>query len=623
MNDIKEIEQFKKYNLFLVPLGKEKQPKSKPDVNGQYSWKYSDKVNKKLIEWSDQELLKAEGLGVSHQHSKIVDVDFDNPIAQEFVDCFPSTFSIGKKKITHLLYKVDEINKSFSYPKTSVAGGKYIELLTKTQTVLKHSDGSRKIFNDRAPLEAKYKDILEHVKMTALFTELHNVWPKPASERRDDAWLRLMGAFVRDCPDVSHKVILKFSKRFCKLQNDDEVDNRLGKLQYWYDRHKENPKDVFGIDGVAKFLNVNIPAFDELKKENVESNEDNTFEEDDIIFPMIDGSSLLDQKYEQPQFMLEPLIREKTITQISGGYGSGKTHLGLAVALSLAHNRDFLDYKIRKDNPVLYVEGELPADDLRERIIGLNNSFIEKHINDEKTILKPEYQYTLFQDDLINAGIKYGFPRLAIADDETKALVGRRAIEDLATRIKIKTGKWPVIFLDNFSAFAQVDENKAKDWTTFMHWLISFKTKGASLVLFHHTNKSTGSASGSNMSQRFVDTHIITRALDEKHRFNLNGKNVQCTVHFDKFRNFGGEHVQPFMLTCTEDGIWKKYPILKANDRKIIEYHDAAMPVKDMVEKFAEDNVKISEKTLYRRIKELKFQGLILDVKEVKKKINL
>ena len=73
---------------------------------------------------------------------------------------------------------------------------------------------------------------------------------------------------------------------------------------------------------------------------------------------------------------------EKTVTQISGDYGSGKTHLGLKLALDISQGYSFLPeesyiqrtiangytwYRSKK-RPILYVEGELPATDIRDRV---------------------------------------------------------------------------------------------------------------------------------------------------------------------------------------------------------------------------------------------------------------
>ena len=225
----------------------------------------------------------------------------------------------------------------------------------------------------------------------------------------------------------------------------------------------------------------------------------------------------------------------------------------------------------------------------------------------KQSVLNPEFQYSLTQDDLILAGIKYGFPDLAVADDESRASIGRRATEDLVDEIKDKTGQYPILFLDNISALTSIDENKASDWNSFMKWLIKLKSKNISSFIFHHTNKSTGSASGSNMSQRLIDTHIITKRLDEEHRFNIPGKSVQCSVHFDKFRNFGGEHAKTFILTCDEEGNWNRYPMLDQKNMKILKYLKDGYSVPQM----CEEDDDLNEKTVYKRIKKLKDQGLV------------
>ena len=66
----------------------------------------------------------------------------------------------------------------------------------------------------------------------------------------------------------------------------------------------------------------------------------------------------------------QSIVREKTVTQISGDYGSGKTHLGLLLAISISQGWNFDDwFKALNKRAVLYVEGELPASDVRDRIL--------------------------------------------------------------------------------------------------------------------------------------------------------------------------------------------------------------------------------------------------------------
>ena len=603
MNTIEEIKTFKELGFTLIPLDKNKQPKSKRTEDGQFSWKFENKATKKLATWSDDELLKANGLGVSHGHSGVVDVDFDNPNSRLFVSCFPHTFTLGKQNgsgiiPTHVIYKSK--GKKYSYPKNAKQGSTVIELLTATQTVLKHEDNSRVIMVKKAPIEADYNEILGHVKLTAVFAELYTHWPKEG--QRDEAWLRLAGAFARDCSDVPRALIKKFMTRFLEITNDHEVDNRLNKLEYQDEQMKKDPEAVVGIHGLSKFLGVNLPAFDEIKN-NVEEDA-----EGPDHYPLVDMQTAFNTEYPKPKFVMEPILRERTVMQISGDYGAGKSMFGLYTAMCVANGWDFLDWKFKASGPmpVLYVEGELPASDIQDRLLtfaeakGFNNPNSGKRLNYENF-----FQLTL--DDLELNGHKYGFDKLAISNEEDEAIKGRLKIENTLNKIKERLGKFPILFLDNISALTAIDENKATDWSSLMMWLMNLKTRGIITIFFHHTGKSTGTASGSNMAQRLIDTHIILKKLPENYRFNMQGRNVQCSISFDKFRNFGGEQAKSFLLTCSDQGNWKKYPMLDQKDFKIIECLEKGMTVKAMCEEHEE----LKEKTVYRRIAFLKKHNLV------------
>ena len=623
MNSIDEINTFKELGFTLIPLDKDKKPKAKRTEDGSFSWKYSNKKTKKLITWSDEELLKANGLGVSHDHSKVVDIDFDNPNARLFVSCFPSTFTLGKQNgsgitPTHLIYK--SRGKKYSYPTSAEKGKTVIELLTNTQTVLKHEDKSRVIINKQIPAVADYDDLLLHVKLTSVFSELYKNWPAKDQGKRDEAWLRLAGAFAKNCSGVSRSIVKKFMTRFLEITNDHEVDNRLNKLEYQDEKMKSDPEAVAGIHSLSKFLGgVNLPAFDEIK-DNVQEVED--YEH----YPLVDLETSFSTEYPLPKYILEPIIRERTVTQISGDYGSGKSMLGLYMALCISNGWDCVNWHFRSKikYPTLYVEGELPAADIKERLL----SFAEAHgCLDVNNIGTPEEKsldyknfYTLTLDDLELNGFKYGFSKLAITNEEDEAIKGRLLIEKTLDKIKERTGVYPILFLDNISALTAIDENKATDWSSLMMWLMNLKTKGIVTVFFHHTGKSTGTASGSNMSQRLIDTHIVLKKLPENYRFNMHGRNVQCSVSFDKCRNFGGEAAKSFILTCTDQGKWKKYPMLDQKDFLIIECVMMGMTVKGMCLEHEE----LKEKTVYRRLAFLKTNNLIPEEYEKGgKKINL
>jgi hypothetical protein len=215
------------------------------------------------------------------------------------------------------------------------------------------------------------------------------------------------------------------------------------------------------------------------------------------------------------------------------------------------------------------------------------------------------------------AGFKHGFEPIGVSRSNTEEDSGKRGrelIENTCMEIKKKHGVMPYLFLDNITALTDIDENRAQDWKPIMHWLIRLKNKGIANMFVHHANKSTGTSSGSNAKERLIDLSIRIEKLDSKHRFQMGGtKNVQCSLSFDKARNFGGSSFdKEFILTCDEDGKWKKYPMLDQYDFKIIEGHNRGLSVKEMKEEFGDD-LKIAETTIYKKLKKLKDNGVIKD----------
>ena len=98
MHTIDDIKKYQSYGFHLIPMGMDKKPKTKrTGKNGKGSWKWDDKENKTFLKWSDDELLRANGLGVSHEPSSIAVVDLDAIDISPYASCFKPTFTIGKK----------------------------------------------------------------------------------------------------------------------------------------------------------------------------------------------------------------------------------------------------------------------------------------------------------------------------------------------------------------------------------------------------------------------------------------------------------------------------------------------------------------------------------------------
>ena len=577
--------------LCPVVVGGEKD-KSPETVKGE--WFY---------DWDDQSLATAKRIGAYHKNNNIFDVDVDDKTyrANNYLSVFPDTFTVGKRVggqivPTHKIYKYAEGNKPkhFEYPKNAKKNETVVEILSSTQTIIAGED--RIIINDVPPSEVEPSTIRLYAKLMAIFRDLEMHWANEGE--RDKAHFELAGFFASKT-NVPVEIVKKFVMKLCERTNDTEYKKRLEKYQRQYDNFKNDPTSVTGTAALIERLgNRNMPALDLVKNEEQEEVKKSV-----KPYPLVNGFDLANALYPEPQFILAPILRDRTITQISGDYGSGKTHFGLSIALSVAHGLKLFDYKLIEQRPILYVEGELPANDVRDRI---NCLLSQVDPNDIQNKIRHDYQYTLTLDDLFNSGIDTGFDPIACTNNDERAQHGRDRILKLCEAIKERTGKYPIVFLDNISALTDIKENDAQDWSGLVRDLVKMKNRGISSVIFHHTNKSTGTASGSNMSQRLIDTHIILRKLKEDQRFEISGKSVQCSVHFDKFRNFGGTAVQPFMATCDEDGNWKKYPMLDQDTFRILELINGGASATDIQEELS-----ISKTTYYRKKEKLEEAKLI------------
>jgi hypothetical protein len=208
-------------------------------------------------------------------------------------------------------------------------------------------------------------------------------------------------------------------------------------------------------------------------------------------------------------------------------------------------------------------------------------------------------------------GIKNGFEYIAIADNDQVAKRGRQIILNTALKIYKRTGKFPCIFLDNFSILTAVDENKSVDWQPLIQWFIDIKTRfGGAHFLFHHANKSARkSASGSNFALRLADHHFMLVKQGDDEKFEMRGKSTQSKWIYDKRRHIPAEH-QTFIFTCDEEGNWKKYPNLTQRDFTIIRELKEGKTSKQIAQDHKGDKG-FGHSTIDRRIAELKKKGVI------------
>jgi putative DNA primase/helicase len=165
---------------------------------------------------------------------------------------------------------------------------------------------------------------------------------------------------------------------------------------------------------------------------------------------------------------------------------------------------------------VVYVDGEMPARSLQERLAALIKAA-------EVEAADPDF-FRLVPADIQGTGI----PNLA-------TFVGQLALEPIVSDAE-------VVFVDSISTLASSGrENEAESWLPIQAWALELRRRGKSLVFVHHDGKG-GTQRGTSKKEDILDVTISLRhpadySPSDGARFEVNiGKN----------RAFHGDDAKPF-----------------------------------------------------------------------------
>jgi len=546
------LQKFKSYKFVLTPVHKSKDPnKDKKPISvkgpdGKWTWS-----NKCGHVWTDQELLDANRIGAYHKDSDMYDVDIDDKkyIANKFIDCLPPTFTVGKKvngRIipTHLLYKGNKNVKDFKKAQPK------LELLANTQTIIAGVD--RVIINDQEPIYYDPEQIKEELKLIATFSELAESWPK---QNRNDAFFKLGGALTQT--DVPMHLRIKYVKKLCELTNDNEVNNRVSCIERQQEKFENNVEDennIWGISGLAKELNTNLKFFDLIRRKD---GEEESYTATGLTY--LTGTEFIIKNYPKPEYILFPIIAKRQIRQVFATAGTGKTLYCLHEACSLASGYDFLHFKNHHGTktPVLYVEGEMDASNIQDRILSIE----ETYEREGKTLNKDYLFFAVLADQP-----DMNFHSLT-------AEVGRENVEITARQIEERTGQKPVIYLDNITALTVMQEKEGADWVELMHWLSRLRNKGYHVTFLHHPTKTGESASGSNIKERSIDIDMKLEVPDEKNMIEEKEEgHTQMLMKFKKWREHKNtwHSKERIAVLSRSSGLWDIFPMLTKTQRSVM-----------------------------------------------------
>jgi len=224
---------------------------------------------------------------------------------------------------------------------------------------------------------------------------------------------------------------------------------------------------------------------------------------DDAI---LEDTSFFSLNIKHKEKYLSPWLTEQAVILISGWRGTGKTWLALSLLDAVTRGNPFGPWPCEKATPCLFLDGEMPVPDIRERL-------------SEFPTETRQYPLYIYSDAYANL---LGLPRAHLAKE-----TWREKVKQILITRKIKL--WVV---DNLASLAPgLDENKKQDWDPINSWLLDLRFAGISTILLHHTGKE-GQQRGTSSREDNLDCSIILKspvdyAPEDGCRF---------VVHFSKAR---------------------------------------------------------------------------------------
>lgn len=265
------------------------------------------------------------------------------------------------------------------------------------------------------------------------------------------------------------------------------------------------------------------------------------------------------------EHILTPWLPVQGLTMIYAPRGIGKTHVALGIANAVANGSTFLNWNAPKPRSVLYLDGEMPATLMQERLRAL--------MKDQPQ--KPKAQFQLLTPDMQRGAM----PDLA-------TYKGQEMLEPYLKEIEL-------IIVDNISTLCRNSkENEADSWIPVQDWALKQRAAGKSILFIHHAGKG-GHQRGTSKREDILDTVISLKRPEDYQA--KNGAVFQ--VSFEKARGFLGDDAESFeaQLTINDDiHEWQTRSIQSSTYDQVIGLAKQGLKQKEIAEKMNLDKSGVS-----------------------------
>lgn len=292
-------------------------------------------------------------------------------------------------------------------------------------------------------------------------------------------------------------------------------------------------------------------------------------------------AEFLELKLPARNLLLRPWLPEKGLAMIYAPRGIGKTLLALSLGYAVASAQELLGWQAPAPRRVLYVDGEMPANEMQHRVSAIIAGFTSEPA--------PDYFRMLSAD--VN---ERGLPDLATPG-------GQRAFD-------YAIGKAELVILDNISTLVRAGkENEAESWASVQGWLLTHRRAGRTILLIHHAGKS-GEQRGTSKREDVLDTVIALRRPADYRA----DQGARFEVHFEKHRRFHGADAQSFEARYEERdsaAVWTRTELVEAELDRVAAAIREGSSVREAAERLG-----MKKSTVQRLKQRAAEQGLLDDV---------
>lgn len=302
--------------------------------------------------------------------------------------------------------------------------------------------------------------------------------------------------------------------------------------------------------------------------------------ENDLNIKCLTLESFLAKEYKPRTNLLAPWLPNPGLAQIHAWRGVGKTQVALRVAYAVASGGEFLGWKAEAAQPVLYIDGEMPAAAMQERLAQIIKS------SDKEP---PPGYFNLINLD--EQGVN-GIPDLATVE-------GQALFEEHIKNVKL-------IIVDNISTLCRNGaENKSDDWMPVQQWALRMRSEGRTVLFIHHAGKN-GQQRGTSKREDVLDTVIsLTRPADYESK-----QGARFVVNFEKARGIMGDAVEPIevQLIMQPDGreSWSVLTLEESTYDKVVSMINDGMSQSDIASELG-----LNKSSVSRHVKKARANGEI------------